>query len=526
MTSTNQTVQRASSSDSLALFSSAIRKPMTTLEDTGFASFLADTATSDQTVDARRNNEARATDSRNDRNDANTRAPSDRSHDNRASDTARADTADTADVTTTDPAPIDPQPAATTAQTYQHDESADATSNASNDSSPAMTPVKQTAETSATASDKKPVTPDAGATDATTEILTAEPVIAPEAAPIAKKAETNSKDALPKAADAPQADDTNAAAVVEVTAPLARQKRVAEKTDQLTLDTKSAPAPTTAPELPARQAAADSIAGKAGDALTDDPTQGNAADLTDAGGNPIKSLGHETAKAMADSKVETREAAKADLTQAAVAPMQASAQNARSNITPASIAATEVEGVTATTTSAGGNNALMASTSGSSATGSATTIRIGTLPGQTTPTQVPAMAIALQMSKNLQKGSSSFDIRLDPAEMGRIDVRMEVRQDGHITAHLTVDRPETLDLLQRDARALQQALNDAGLQADSDSLNFSLRDQNAGGNGGNSMADNSPNHGNGVADKADTPVIAAPLYNINLAASGGVDIRI
>src|SRR3546814_19463417 len=58
------------------------------------------------------------------------------------------------------------------------------------------------------------------------------------------------------------------------------------------------------------------------------------------------------------------------------------------------------------------------------------TVRIGTLPGQTTPTQVPAMAIALQMARNLQKGVNRFDIRLDPAEMGRIDVRMEVKKDG------------------------------------------------------------------------------------------------
>lgn len=504
MTSTNQTLQRSSTSDSLSLLAAAMRKPMTTLEDTGFASFLADTATSDQTMEARRS-DARAADSRNERNDANSRAQSERANDSKANDTAKADV----------------QPTTTTAQTCQHDDSSASSAEAASEAAPTSTPAKQPAEKSATASDKKAVTTDAVATDAT-EVLPTEPVIAAETTPVAKRAETDNKDALPKAADASQADDnTNAVAVVEGTVPLAMQKPATQKSAALSLDTKSAQAPTTAPELPALQAAADA----AGNDMPSDAALTDGTDLTDAGGNPIKSLGHETAKAMADSKTETRDAAKADLAQAAVAPVQASTQTAR-NVTPVSMTTAEVEGVTATSTPAGGNNALMAAASATNATGSATTIRIGTLPGQTTPTQVPAMAIALQMSKNLQKGSSSFEIRLDPAEMGRIDVRMEVRQDGHITAHMTVDRPETLDLLQRDSRALQQALNDAGLQADADSLNFSLRDQNAGSNGGNGMADNSPNHGGGMSDKADTPVIATPLYNINLSANGGVDIRI
>lgn len=40
---------------------------------------------------------------------------------------------------------------------------------------------------------------------------------------------------------------------------------------------------------------------------------------------------------------------------------------------------------------------------------------------------------------------------------------------------VTVERPETLELLQRDARGLERALQDAGLRTDSGSLNFNLR---------------------------------------------------
>jgi flagellar hook-length control protein FliK len=154
------------------------------------------------------------------------------------------------------------------------------------------------------------------------------------------------------------------------------------------------------------------------------------------------------------------------------------------------------------------------------------TVRIGTLPGQSTPTQVPAMTIALQLARNLQKGVNRFDIRLDPAEMGRIDVRMEVKKDGNVAAHMIVERPETLDLLRRDATALQQALNDAGLQADADSLNFSLRDDNGGSNGQNfsAQAQNSSGLSN-FSTASDEPVLS-PVYNINLSANGGIDIRV
>lgn len=105
--------------------------------------------------------------------------------------------------------------------------------------------------------------------------------------------------------------------------------------------------------------------------------------------------------------------------------------------------------------------------------------------------------------------------------MGRIDVRMEVRRDGHVMAHLTVEKPETLELLQRDARALQQALNNAGLNADENSLNFSLHDQNAendrGDIAGNDQADDSTD---------DVETTTAPIYNVNLSATGGIDIRV
>ena len=54
-------------------------------------------------------------------------------------------------------------------------------------------------------------------------------------------------------------------------------------------------------------------------------------------------------------------------------------------------------------------------------------------------------------------------------------------QDGRAAATIIADRPETLELLQRDSRGLQQALQDAGLKSDSANLSFNLGGGNASG---------------------------------------------
>ncbi len=93
------------------------------------------------------------------------------------------------------------------------------------------------------------------------------------------------------------------------------------------------------------------------------------------------------------------------------------------------------------------------------------------------PSFKPAVAdqVNVQIIKALKNGVDRINIQLRPAFLGRIDVQMEMAQDGRVIAIITADNKDTLDLLQRDAKDLQKALQDAGLQADSDSLSFNLR---------------------------------------------------
>ena len=94
---------------------------------------------------------------------------------------------------------------------------------------------------------------------------------------------------------------------------------------------------------------------------------------------------------------------------------------------------------------------------------------------------IPLGAVPMTIGLKSLQGSSRFEIRLDPVDLGRIDVKLDIDKDGGaVSASLVVDRPATLALLQRDAGALQQALTQAGFDASS-GINLSLRDGNASG---------------------------------------------
>lgn len=94
-------------------------------------------------------------------------------------------------------------------------------------------------------------------------------------------------------------------------------------------------------------------------------------------------------------------------------------------------------------------------------------------------TPAPVNALAINIAKSFDGGATRFQVRMDPPELGRVDVKIDMSVEGRIQAHLTVERSETLDLMMRDARSLEKALAETGLNLTKDSLTFSLKDQNA-----------------------------------------------
>jgi flagellar hook-length control protein FliK len=173
----------------------------------------------------------------------------------------------------------------------------------------------------------------------------------------------------------------------------------------------------------------------------------------------------------------------------------------------------------------------------SSNPGAQTVAALQSQPASTTPTTapggalsvtaatngpVPLSGLALEIAASVKNGKSRFEIRLDPPELGRIDVRIDIDRNGQVTSHLTVEKPETLSMLRQDAPQLQRALDDAGLKTGSGGLQFSLRDQSSSGQ----------NNGNNaqrliIAEEDPVPAaVAGRTYGRPLAGSGGVDIRV
>ena len=101
-----------------------------------------------------------------------------------------------------------------------------------------------------------------------------------------------------------------------------------------------------------------------------------------------------------------------------------------------------------------------------------------TLPAQARPAaaaSLPANQVAVHIQRAVGAGQDRIRITLHPAELGQIDVKLKIGNDGAVRAIVSIERPETFELLQRDARGLEKALQDAGLKTDSGSLSFNLK---------------------------------------------------
>jgi flagellar hook-length control protein FliK len=147
-------------------------------------------------------------------------------------------------------------------------------------------------------------------------------------------------------------------------------------------------------------------------------------------------------------------------------------------------------------------------------------------PGTAAAATVPIAGLAVAIASRAQAGSSQFDIRLDPPELGRIDVRLDVDRDGQVRSHVTVDRADTLQLLQSQQPQLERALEQAGLKTADNGLQFTLRDQSFAGQNGGSGSGAQPSAAQLVIPDADQPVIQATQIYSRAGLGSGVDIRV
>lgn len=150
----------------------------------------------------------------------------------------------------------------------------------------------------------------------------------------------------------------------------------------------------------------------------------------------------------------------------------------------------------------------------------------GTAAMHTNPSHM-ARGVAWQIASAVQNnGERSFDILLNPADLGKVRISLTPGESG-MTVHIQADRPDTLDLLRRHIGILGQDFRDLGYE----NTSFSF-----GGDGRNARPDSQAGEMAGkrtgnppdvdlsvaahIAGSPDTSMRSAPV------ASGRMDIRL
>lgn len=92
-----------------------------------------------------------------------------------------------------------------------------------------------------------------------------------------------------------------------------------------------------------------------------------------------------------------------------------------------------------------------------------------------TAKNAPAQQVAIHMEKGFAKGQTTIHMKLDPEELGSIDISLSIDENRHIRANITAERPQTLDILRKDADTLEKALSTTGLKTEQGGLSFNLK---------------------------------------------------
>lgn len=130
--------------------------------------------------------------------------------------------------------------------------------------------------------------------------------------------------------------------------------------------------------------------------------------------------------------------------------------------------------------------------------------------------------VIFQMKSMMKDGTTKMIVKLDPPELGELEIRMQVSRQGRADVIISVERVQTLELLQKDSKLLQQALNDAGLNSGESSLNFNLRGEN---NSGGRQQGNNP-YPVQVEENFDDDLLQVASATYSTDIQYGVNIRI
>lgn len=102
-----------------------------------------------------------------------------------------------------------------------------------------------------------------------------------------------------------------------------------------------------------------------------------------------------------------------------------------------------------------------------------------------------ASQVDIQMKSLVKQGGGQVNFRLDPPELGELNVRLSISR-GTVRGTIIVQSAEVAESLARDLRVLQQSFEEAGLELHKEGIQFKLQEDNsqgaeqqAAGSGGN-----------------------------------------
>lgn len=135
--------------------------------------------------------------------------------------------------------------------------------------------------------------------------------------------------------------------------------------------------------------------------------------------------------------------------------------------------------------------------------------------------------IGVEIAKAANGDREDLLIRLDPRDLGRIDVRLSFDREGMLRAVVSADSSTALDMLRRESGDLNRALADAGIRLDGQSLRFDARSGGDQGQGAGQGWQRGQQHQAGAGSHGLTDDGLAELTDAHyrpLRASGQIDL--
>jgi Meckel syndrome type 1 protein len=139
--------------------------------------------------------------------------------------------------------------------------------------------------------------------------------------------------------------------------------------------------------------------------------------------------------------------------------------------------------------------------------------------------------LASQIVQTAQGPASQFNLTLHPAELGGVQVKIQVDRHGAVSASLSFDNPQAAADMKAQSADLKAQLNQAGFDVSDDGLSFNLN-----GQGQQNAQDSSADPGTWAGRAFRNAAVGADdlLTTVNEAASRlqgpsgntGLDIRI